>query len=70
VLQHRGEMKKRATTLRNELNDIGYLEAHPKVCQMFKNVGCFNFCKKLDSFHQQVAKAFALSFDGKKACIG
>ena len=70
MLQRRGEMKKGATTLRKELNDIGYLKAHPEVCQMFKNAGCFNFCKKLDSFHQQVAEAFALSFDGKKACIG
>jgi hypothetical protein len=70
VIQCHGEMKKGATTLRKELNDIGYLEAHPEVCQMFKNVGCFNFCKKLDSFHQQVAEVFALSFNGKKACIG
>jgi hypothetical protein len=70
VLRRGGEMKKGATTLRKELNDVEYLEAHLEVCQIFKNAGCFNFCKKLDSFHQQVAKAFALSFDGKKACIG
>jgi hypothetical protein len=28
------------------------------------------FLKKLQSFHQQVAEAFALNFDGKKAIIG
>jgi hypothetical protein len=37
---------------------------------MFKDVGCYNFCQKLESFHQQVAEAFSLSFDGKKAIIG
>jgi hypothetical protein len=37
---------------------------------MFKDVGCYNFCQKLQSFHQQVVEAFALSFDGKKAIIG
>jgi hypothetical protein len=63
-------MKKGTSTLRKELNDIGYLESHPEVCQMFKDAGCYNFCKKLQSFHQQVAEAFALNFDGKKAIIG
>ena len=63
-------MKKGTSTLRKELNDIGYLESHPEVCQMFKDAGCYNFCKKLHSFHQQVAEVFALNFDGKKAIIG
>jgi hypothetical protein len=36
---------------------------------MFKDAGCYNFCKKLERFHQQVAEAFALNFDGKKAII-
>ena len=55
--------------LRKELNDISYLESYLEVCQMFKDVGCYNFFKKLQSFHQQVAEAFALNFDGKKAII-
>jgi hypothetical protein len=62
-------MKKGTSTLRKELNDIGYLESHPEVCQMFKDAGCYNFCKKLQSFHQQVVEAFAINFDGKKAII-
>jgi hypothetical protein len=64
------EMKKGTSTLRKEIDDIGYLEAHPEVCQMFKDAGCYNVCQKLQSFHQQVAEAFTLSFDGKKAIIG
>jgi hypothetical protein len=63
-------MKKGMTTLRKELNDISYLESHPEVCQIFKDAGCYNFWKTLHSFHQQVAEAFALNFDGNKEIIG
>jgi hypothetical protein len=45
-------MKKGTSTPRKELNDIGYLESHPEVCQMFKDARCYNFYKKLQSFHQ------------------
>ena len=37
---------------------------------MFKDAGCYNFCKKLQSSLQQVAEAFSLNFNGKKAIIG
>jgi hypothetical protein len=63
-------MKKGGSTLRKELDDISYLELHLEVCQLFNNAGCYNFCKKLQSSHQQVAEAFAINFDGKKAIIG
>ena len=56
--------------LRKELGDIGYLESHPKVCQFFKDLGCYRFCERIQGSHQQVAEAFALSFDGSKAVIG
>jgi hypothetical protein len=64
------QMKKGGPTLRKELDDISYLESHPEVCQLFRDAGCYNFCKKLQSSHQQVAEAFALTFDGRKAVIG
>ena len=63
-------MKKRGPSLRKELGDIIYLEAHPEVYQFFKYAGCYNFCEKIQGSHQQVAKAFSLSFDGSKAIIG
>jgi hypothetical protein len=63
-------MKKGTSTLRKELNDISYLKSHPEVCQMFRDAGCYNFCKKLQSSRQQVVEAFALNFDGKKTIIG
>ena len=63
-------MKNGGPALRQELGDISYLEAHPEVCQFLKDVGCYNFCEKIQGSHQQVAEAFALSFDGSKAIIG
>ena len=63
-------MKKGGLALKQELGDISYLEAHLEVCQFFKDVGCYKFCEKIQGSHQQVAEAFALSFDGSKAVIG
>ena len=63
-------MKKGGSTLRKELNNISYLESHPEVCQLFRDAGCYNFCKKLQSSHQQVAEAFSLTFNGRKEVIG
>ena len=37
---------------------------------MFKDAGCYRFCEKLQGFHQGVAEAFALTFDGAKARVG
>ena len=63
-------MKKGGPTLRKELGDISYLEAHLEVYQFFKDVGCYKFCEKIQGSHQQVAEAFSLSFDCSKALIG
>ena len=57
-------------TLRQVLGDISYLESHPKVCQFFKDVGYYRFYEKIQGSHQQVAEAFAFSFDGSKELIG
>ena len=56
--------------LRQELGNIGYLESHPEVCQLFKDSGYYRFYEKIQGSHQQVAEAFALSFSGSKAVIG
>ena len=62
-------MKRGGPTLRKELGDIGYLESHPEVCQLFKDACCYRFCEKIQGSHQQVAEAFALTFDCTKAVI-
>ena len=63
-------MMKGGPTLRKELDDIRYLESHPDVCQLFKDAGCYKFCEKLQSSHQQVEEVFSLTFDGRKEVIG
>ena len=63
-------MKKGGPALRQELGDISYLESHPKVCQFFKDAGCYKICEKIQGAQQQVVEAFSLSFDGSKALIG
>jgi hypothetical protein len=63
-------MKKGGDLLRKDLNDITYLESHFEICHMFRNFGCYKYCEKLQGFHQGVAKAFALTFDGSKAKVG
>ena len=63
-------MKKGEPALRKELDDIYYLESHPEVCQIFKDVGYYKFCEKLKGSHQQVVEDFSLTFDGRKVVIG
>ena len=63
-------MKKGGPALRQELGDISYSEAHPEVCKIFQDAGCYRFCEKIQGSHQQVAEAFALSFDDSKTVIG
>jgi hypothetical protein len=58
-------MKTGGPVVRRELNEIGYLESHPEVCQLY-----FKFCEKFQSSHYQVAKDFSMNFDGRKAVIG
>ena len=63
-------MKRRGPALRKELGDIGYLESHPELCQLFKDSSYYRFYEKIQGSHQQVAESFALAFDGSKAVIG
>jgi hypothetical protein len=56
--------------LMKELNDIAYLESHPEIFHMFRDVGCYRYCEKLQGFHQGVVEAFSLTFDGAKAKVG
>ena len=64
------KMKNGGPCLKQELVDINYLEAHPEVCKLFQDVGCYRFCEKIQGFDQKVAEEFSLSFDGSKRVIG
>lgn len=75
VLESKGRLRllimtKTMPALWSELEGVKYLEAHPTVAQFFKQTGVFSYCEKLDAFHQQIAEAFVVSFDGRIAKIG
>lgn len=63
-------MPRSAPALMSELEGVKYLNAHPTVAQFFRKTKVFAYCEKLETFHQQIAKAFATSYDGRVAKIG
>jgi hypothetical protein len=63
-------MSKASPALRSEVDGMWYFEAHPEVAECFRQTGVFTYCEKLTTFHQQVAEAFSLSYDGRIAKIG
>ena len=63
-------MKRGGPSLRKELGDVGYLESHLEVCQLFKDSSYYRFYKKIQGSHQQVVEYFDLTFDGSKVVIG
>jgi hypothetical protein len=63
-------MSKSGPALRSEADGMWYFEEHPEVAECFKQVGIFSYCEKLTTFHQQIAEAFSLSYDGRIAKIG
>jgi hypothetical protein len=63
-------MSKPGPELRSEADGMWYFEEHPEVAECFKQVGILSYCEKLTTFHQQIAEAFALSYDGRIAKIG
>jgi hypothetical protein len=63
-------MPKVGPTLKSDLDGMWYLEAHPEVDDFFRLVGVFSYCEKLEDFHQQLSKAFSLSYDGRTTVIG
>jgi hypothetical protein len=38
--------------------------------EMFRRVGCLSFCQNMQRDQSEVAKQFALNFDGKKTRVG
>ena len=46
------------------------LDENPMFKDSFRQVGCLRFCQKLEGFHVQVARDFALNYDGIKSKVG
>ena len=53
-----------------EPQDLVLFEDDPTFRASFERVGCMSFCQRIQGFHQQVTKDFALHFDGIKTKVG
>jgi hypothetical protein len=63
--------KRSGILLKQELDNLSFLESHPEVQRHFSNAGCMEFAKRLQvGSHQATGEAFAKTFDGNKACVG
>ena len=56
--------------LRNEPEGLDITLKNREVEHAFKQVGCWNFCKKLQGGHAQVTKEFAVNFTGLNSKVG
>lgn len=53
-----------------EPQDLVLFEDDPTFRASFERVGCMSFCQRIQRFHQQVTKYFALHFYGVKTKVG
>jgi hypothetical protein len=56
--------------VRTEPYDMQLFVVEPLIREVFQRVGCFNFCQKMQRGHPEVAREFALNFDGTKTKVG
>jgi hypothetical protein len=57
--------------LKQQLNNLSFLESHLEVQRHFSNVGFMEFVKRLQcGCHQATAEAFAMKFYGNRARVG
>jgi hypothetical protein len=50
--------------------DMQHFYYEPLMREVFQRVGCINFCQKMQRGHPEVAREFALNFDGTKTKVG
>lgn len=56
--------------LRSEPEGLEIVLKKREVERAFKQVGCWNFCEKLQGGHAQITKEFALNFIGLTSKVG
>jgi len=56
--------------LRSEPEGLYIILRNGEVERAFKQVGCWNFCEKLQGGHMQITKEFALNFTGMNSKVG
>jgi hypothetical protein len=56
--------------IRIELVDMRLFDTEPMAREIFRRLGCLYFFQNMQRSHSEVAKQFALNFDGKKTRVG
>jgi hypothetical protein len=56
--------------VRTDPYDMQLFDSEPLIMEVFQRVGCINFCQKMQRGHLEVAREFALNFDGTKIRLG
>jgi hypothetical protein len=56
--------------VRTKPYDMQLLIMNPLIREAFQRVGCINFCQKMQRGHPEVAREFALNFNGTKTKVG
>jgi hypothetical protein len=61
---------KGGSVVRTEPCDMQLFDVEPLIREVFQRVGCLNFCQNMQRGHPEVAREFALNFDGTKTKVG
>ena len=56
--------------LRYEPADMNLINEDPTAVEVFRRIGCLQFCEKLQGCYAQVSKEFALNFSGTTTKVG
>jgi hypothetical protein len=56
--------------VRTEPVDMRLFDTNPIAREAFQRVGCLSFCQNMQRGHLEVAKEFALHYDGRKTKVG
>jgi hypothetical protein len=56
--------------VRVEPYDLQLFNSDPSFKEAFQKVSCLDFCEKIQRGHPEVAKQFALNFNGVKTKVG
>jgi hypothetical protein len=56
--------------VRTEPVDMHLFDTEPMAREAFQRVGCLSFCQNMQRGHPEVARQFALQFDGRKTKVG
>jgi hypothetical protein len=61
---------KDGSVVRTEPSDMHLFYIEPMIREVFQRVGCLSLCQNMQRGHPEVAREFALNFDGTNTNVG